>query len=200
MKPGKLEFNEELHEYRVDGLLIPSVTQIISEAGLSNVNLDDPAVIQAGQFGTAAHKVVELHDRGTLDIATVDDALRPYLEGWYKFRKESGIEILEIEKRLFHPAHWFSGTIDRVVRWHDKIVILDIKTSVKFPATVGLQTAAYMALYNADGKGRAKATQRCVVLLKPDSTYLMEKYNNKMDFNIFLSALQLLQWKNNNLK
>lgn len=216
-----LTFKEENHEYKLDGIVLPSVTGIISEMGLSGLPWDiilefralknkeievcqlsqmALAFYQAGQFGNAAHKATELHDRGCLDLKTVDPAIIPYLEAWKKFKSEVGVKILEIEKKMFHPIYLFAGTLDRVVELDGRIYVLDIKTSVKFPAHLGLQTAAYKELYNYDRARSENATRRFGVLLKPDGTYRFEPIENKLDWNIFLSILTAYRWKMNNLK
>ena len=142
-----LEFDEQTHTYRIDGLKIPSVTQIISDAGLTGIDASDPAVQAAGQFGTAVHKMTELHDAGTLDVATVADELFPYLNAWEKFIYETKAKLHESEMKLYHPVHLYAGTFDRTAFINDKLTLIDIKTSQKAP-TAGIQTAAYMEMYN----------------------------------------------------
>lgn len=192
------EFDEATHIYKLNGKILPSVTQIIAAAGLSNVNTEDPAVLAAGLFGKAVHKTCEYYDFGTLDIKTVDDAIIPYLDAWKKFLRENAVKIYSIERKLYHPSYRFAGTIDRVVSWNDSLAILDIKSSASFPKYLGLQTGAYQMLWNCDNRF-ARAKQRRAVLLKPDGNYSIDTQTKKTDANVFLSALTCYREANNNL-
>lgn len=194
------EFDENEHIYKLEGVVIPGVTSIIADAGMSNVNRDDPAVMAAGLFGTATHKATELKDKGTLDESTVDPEIRPYLDAWEDCKLEFGLKIIENELKLYHPIHLFAGTMDRVVEWNGNKNILDIKTSADFPAHVGVQLSAYQNLYNHDKKRSDSATGKIAVLLRKDGTYKFRAINNRLDWPTFLSALTLFNWKNNNLK
>lgn len=60
-----LSFNEELHEYRVDGISVPSVTQIVQAVtGKDLSKIPAKTLKAAGERGTAIHSDVEL---GTLE-------------------------------------------------------------------------------------------------------------------------------------
>jgi|TARA_Y100000310_G_scaffold230328_2_gene232739 hypothetical protein len=194
-----LKFDEQTHTYTVDGLKVPSVTQIIRDSGLTGIDASDPAVQAAGQFGTAVHKMTELYDNITLDMGTVAEELYPYLQAWKKFLSETKAKLHESEMRLFHPVHLYAGTFDRTAEINGKNTIIDIKTSQKAP-TAGIQTAAYMEMYNYKLTFEKKIRSRMSVFLRPDGSYRIDSHKNKLDFNIFLSALNLYRWKLNNLK
>lgn len=217
-------FDSDKHEYRIEGIMYPSVTQIISGMGLDGFDPRDRAdlkyinslegedrelaiavsservqtIIAAGQFGTACHVATELWDNGTLDTATIAGAIMPYLEAWKKFREDSDFTPIIIERRLYHPTYKVPGTIDRVGPLFDKMSIVDIKTSAQSPVYLGLQTAAYKEIYNSNPNIKDsynKAKKRYGVLLKPDGTYRLEECKDKSDWNAFLSAWALCNWK-----
>lgn len=216
-----LEFNEEKHEYTFDGVVIPSVTQIIGSMGLSGIPfvvLEElnrlrsnkiiydlmssyaQSVFNASVFGTAVHKATELLDLGTLDMLTVNDAIIPYLDAWKKCKRDLQFDIIEIEKRVWSSVHWYAGTLDRVIFYQGILHLLDIKTSTAFPPSIGLQTEAYRIAFNNDSPVNISIKNRMSVMLKPDGNYEMasQKMFQSLDRNIFLNAVALNQWKLNN--
>lgn len=204
-------FDEEHHEYKIDGRVYPSVTTILTGCQLTGMETDSPMlkekIINAGKFGRAVHTVTELYDRGTLDMNTVDEPLIPYLDAWKLFRKECSFTPTEIEARAYHHIYKVPGTIDRIGELFGKMAIVDIKSSAKMPVCLGLQTAAYLGIWNdytfllsiLHGISKLSLKTRYGVLLKPDSRYELKQCKNPNDWNLFLSALAIYNWRMNNL-
>ncbi len=189
-----VEFNERQHEYRVDGVRVPSVTQIIQEIFLINFFGLSPEIIQhKANVGRLAHLATELYDQNDLDMETVDTALIPYLNGWVKFRQDTGFEPQEIELIAAHSVYSFAGRIDRVgIIGNDK-VLLDIKTGV-VKKTDCLQTAGYQILYDEGKKVGDKIKKRMAVYLRGDGTYQVVPHTDKTDANVFLSCLSIVNF------
>jgi hypothetical protein len=82
-----LVFTQEDHTYRLDGEPLPSVSRIKSP--LTDFSMVDPEVLQrAADFGTACHKMVELHLAGQLDMSSLDENLFGCLDAWELFLSE----------------------------------------------------------------------------------------------------------------
>ena len=93
-----LVFNEDRHEYSLDGQRLPSVTQLLAPlVDYSKVPKD--VLERAQQLGTAVHRMTELFDNDDLDEDSLSDELRPYLAGWIKFRAECQFEPERISER-----------------------------------------------------------------------------------------------------
>jgi hypothetical protein len=187
-----LLFNEASHTYTADGVVIPSVTQIL--APLNDLSFIKPDVLQyKRELGTAVHKATELYDQGELDEATVPAVVQPYLNGWIRLRAELSFEILGMEERVFHPAHRYAGTYDRLVLLDGKRCIWDLKTGGMFPS-YGPQTAAYKnAVEKASGK---RVEARFTVELRDDGTYRLHEMTDPEDWPVFLGCLALHRFKN----
>ncbi|MGO4278245.1 PD-(D/E)XK nuclease family protein [Cupriavidus sp. RAF20_2] len=187
-----LLFNEASHTYTADGVVIPSVTQIL--APLNDLSFIKPDVLQyKRELGTAVHKATELYDQGELDEATVPAVVQPYLNGWIRLRAELSFEILGMEERVFHPAHRYAGTYDRLVLLDGKRCIWDLKTGGMFPS-YGPQTAAYKnAVEKASGK---RVEGRYTVELRDDGTYRLHEMTDPEDWPVFLGCLALHRFKN----
>ena len=185
-----LEFNSETHTYKLDGIKLPSVTQIIGGAGLSDFSKVNQDILKRSQsFGSAAHLACQLFDDNRLDMKSLDLELFPYLDAWKKFKRDFGItKFTEIEKQVYSLKYQYAGCLDRL--WEDTLI--EIKTSTSIPATTGLQLAGYQNAYEEMYKVKIKR-RICVQLL--DGTYKMEEYKEKSDRTVFLSCLNLHNWR-----
>lgn len=195
-----IKFVSETHTYTLDGQSIPSVTKVLKEAGLIDFSKVNPDILErALNFGTAVHLACELYDTNDLNETTLDNNLRPYLDGWIKFLKDTGFKIESTEERVVSKKFWYAGTLDRRGTL-SKRAVLDIKTGVDFGPATALQLAAYENGYNEDKPFKERIKERICVLLRNDGTYKMEVYKDKGDFSVFLSCLTLRNWRKKKCK
>ena len=142
-----IEFIEAKHQYKVDGKIVPSVTEIlehITAVGYGKVN---PSILEeAKERGTAVHELTEAIDLG-FPPEYIDPALEGYAVAYLKFLEDYDVEWDYIEHRFYEPKMGFCGTIDRVGMIDGVPCVLDIKTtsspSVDQKIAVCCQTAAY---------------------------------------------------------
>lgn len=188
---SEFTFDAPSHIYRLDGKIIPSVTQIL--APLVDYSMINPAVMAAAQeLGTMVHLTTELFDLGTLDESDLDPILQPYLDAWKKFRAECDFVPSTIEERMYHPTFRYCGTSDRTGMVRGKKSVVDIKKMMSLGPVIGLQLAAYQQLHNLSGAG---VTDRYALGLRPDGTYRLQKYNDPSDLAAFMSLLTIKNWK-----
>jgi len=106
-----IHFEESTHTYRLggpNGVVVPSVTQIMKAAGI----IDDSFYNDTGRFrGSAVHRATQLldesdlsPDEGSLDWESLDPELLPYVQAYGKFKLESGFIPEEIEKAVFYQS------------------------------------------------------------------------------------------------
>ena len=192
---AQLTFDADTHTYRLNGTVVPSVTQVIDEQlnDWTGVPLD--ALEAARVFGSHVHEACHLLVRGELDWASLDPALVPYLEGAQNFLDQSGITIIASELALASPTLRFAGTTDLRGILRDSISTLDWKSTSVMPRSVGPQTAAYDHLYIEQNGG--KPTKRYCVQLNPalPNGYKLHPLKNTADWHIFLSALNCWRFK-----
>lgn len=187
-----LHFDEATHTYTENGVRVPSVTQIL--APLNDLSFIKPDVLQFKRdLGTAVHKATELYDLGELDESTVSPLVQPYLDGWIRLRAELPFEILGMEERVFHPAHRYAGTYDRLVMLDGKRCVWDLKTGGMFPS-YGPQTAAYKNAVEKQHGVRIEG--RYTVELRDDGTYRLHAMEDPDDWPVFLGCLALHRFKN----
>ena len=182
-----LTYDANKHEYKRDGVIVPSVTQILKDCGI----IDDSWYTPDGTLrGAYAHDATALDDRGVLDEAALDDTLRPYLVAWRLFRQQSDFEIVEIERRVWADSWLYAGTYDRLGMWDARSFLLDIKTGDAAPWHA-LQTAAY-----ADCVG--SRPKRACVYLRKTGGYTVDPHTSLNDIGVFRAATAIWHWKRNN--
>lgn len=193
MTNNNIVFNEELHEYRVGGIVSPSVSQILKANGLmENFRKSEVKL----QNGSAIHRALELHDKKNLDLSSLDPRLKKCVDLWEKFKKEIGVSVVvEAEKRVAFGV-LYAGTIDRVLVLNGgKKMILDFKSGNPQP-WASLQTAGYAMAYDPVG---FKDYERCCAKIHWDMDRVIYKpYNDQADFNTFIAMATVYHYKKNN--
>lgn len=157
------EFDEATHTYRLNGSVLPSVTQIIN-AILPVYQASDWHL----QRGTATHHACFLLDCGVLDWSSVDPEIEPRVKAWEKFRRDFGGKIMANEQRLASKKMRFAGTLDRLVLKGNDLIVADLKNSVS--PQVKLQLALYSILWK-ENTGQA-ITKAVAVELREDGSYV----------------------------
>lgn len=189
-----LTFDAATHTYELGGEVLPSVTQILKDVGL--IDTSGPWFTEwHRERGTHVHRALELHDRGELDEASLDPALRPYLDAWRACLDVLKPETVHIEKPLASHAYGFAGMIDRVWRMDDgRGCIVDIK-QWNAERWHGFQTAAYQALYNVQIDTPLQSFGRMAVHLNADGKWRVERHTNVRDWDVFDAALRIYRAK-----
>ncbi|MFC3107432.1 hypothetical protein ACFQAT_07945 [Undibacterium arcticum] len=186
-----LTFNESLHEYRFNGVIVPGVTTILKP--LVDYSMVNPEVLERGRLlGQAVHKMTELHDQDDLDEDALDSEMVPYLDAWKKFRADTGFEPVTIEARMYHKRYRYCGTSDRTGTIKGKLAVVDIKKMLTLGPVIGIQLAAYQAAHVDAGLA---VTHRYALGLRADGTYRLEPFTEANDFAVFLSLLTVHNWK-----
>ncbi|MHB8109695.1 MAG: PD-(D/E)XK nuclease family protein [Syntrophorhabdaceae bacterium] len=179
-------FNDDQHLYTLDERPLPSVTGILKSEGF----IDDTWFTEDARLrGTYVHMACHLHDMRTLDEDGLDDALRPYLDGYIRFKAETGFTVIESEIPRYHPQYLFAGTPDKIGMMNNSDTVIDLKSGILSPWTA-LQTAAYELFFD-------RPMKRFGVQLTDEGKYKMIPFTDRTDRNIFLSALACRNWKIN---
>jgi hypothetical protein len=190
-----LQFDAERHEYRLGTRVLPGVTSVVQQLDeLDGIPRD--ILEAAARFGRHVHKAVELWSRGVLDEAKLDPALVPYLNGWKEFCRHTGAVVIASEQRVWHQKLRYAGTLDSIVRIGRRRHLVDVKSSDKVPRSVGPQTAGYARAYIQDAGQSALDKVRMCVHLRPDGEYRLHKYQDASDWNVFLSCLNIHNFRN----
>ena len=177
-----IEFSEATHTYKFLGVILPSVTQIMTEIGLIKPYTGDPWY---GERGSAIHAATELIDAGTLDWDTVDGRIEGYLTAYHKFKDEQPFSDWDhSEVAMVHPTYRYAGRPDRF------LPLVDIKSG----AGDVIQLAAYGELLRANGFDPGR--EAFMLKLNENGTYKLTSYKfNRKDTSIWLSAVSLWHYR-----
>jgi hypothetical protein len=184
-----LTFNAENHQYLLNGVPLPSVTQILSDLGFIDKSWFTDYGRTRGKF---VHLACELDDRNELEEESLDSTLLPYLTAWRAFKRDTGFIVSATEKPVVNTIYNFAGTLDRIGTLNSCDAVIDIKSGAVSPWTA-LQLAAYEIAEN-------RRLKRFAVQLLETGKYKLHSYANPQDRQIFLAAVSCWHWINNNKK
>lgn len=184
---AQLIFYDTGHEYRVDGEIVPSVSQILRF--LSREEYDDInqyRLDNAAERGTAVHKACEvLYKYKTVEC---DSEIEPYIQAFVQFLKDHVCEFTDIENPIADTVLGVAGTPDfcGLVDGEESIVDLKAQSAIK-KTLVKAQLNAYKNLRIANGKPEPKKLY-CLQLMNTGKYRL---YPVAIDDTEFLSCLAL---------
>ena len=197
-----LTFDRAHHRYEADGVLVPSVTQILRAAGLvdSYDGIPDHILQFAADRSTAVHLACCYYDDNDLDPDSLDVQLQPYVAAWRRFRLDYPGVILASEQMYLGQLAdlQFGMTLDRLIKFgNGKTAILDIKCTREIYRHHAVQLAGYACGLESVGTPATRLFlyRRLIVQLKPNATYQLHECTDPSDGDIFAAALQIAHWK-----
>jgi hypothetical protein len=111
------------HVYRVGGEIVPGVTTILRDTGVS-VNFEElgtfgkrieHAIQLKRDIGLAVHADAHAFDDHDIDMATVNEEAKPYLDCWIAFRQNyPNLRPATRERLVYHPTLRYAGTLDGI--------------------------------------------------------------------------------------
>ena len=134
-------FDEATHTYTLDGVVIPSVTEIC--APITCGKYPPVGVVQqAAARGTRVHELCALYDMDALPDE-IEAGLVGYVKAWAAFCRDYKPVWKHIELPLYGSTDTglpFAGTLDRIGEIDGQTRVVDIKTTASLdrPAKVAL--------------------------------------------------------------
>lgn len=155
IKGGTLEYFDDTHTYLYDGLMLPSVMQILGVKYRNDYASVPPAVLDnASKRGTAVHKAIE-----NFNVSGYDDGSEAVRN--FKFlQKQYGFEVLDSELPLVlfkDDMPIACGRLDMTMLMDGETGIADIKTvsslnKEKIAYQLNLYRIGLMQSYGVDAK------------------------------------------------
>ena len=123
-------FNEEKHEYSVNGIIMPCVSDFINRVVKEIKQKQNPPwfMQRAMDKGTASHKAIELLNSGCLDETTLDPQITGYVESYKKFKIVHYHKSILREFRTFDSERRVCGSIDDIGYIDGVLKTADYKT------------------------------------------------------------------------
>jgi len=186
-----LEFDDDLHQYKANGVVVPSVTQCLGK--LHDFGLVRKDILEAAcARGSYVHTLTEYHDQNDLDSGSIG-TYAGYLDAWIAFCVDHKAVWEGIEVRGYSERYGFAGTWDRHGTLNGARYVVDVKTSQASHPVWGLQLSAYRQLC-AEQDSSWMLARRATVQLRPDGTYKFIEWSDPADWPTFLALITLINW------
>ena len=164
IEKNRIEFLDSRFYQHANGNFYPSVTTILDAYPKSAAFFEwlkkqgedaDEVRDEAGRKGSNVHQLCEdfdggvecnmLNEYGSAAYKQIEWAM---FERYVEFREKFKYELVANEVHYISPVYGFAGTLDRVFKVGDKLVLVDIKTSNSLHNHFWLQMAAYKMLWD----------------------------------------------------
>lgn len=188
-----IEFDEEKHEYSIDGEKFPSVTEICEPISFKKLDAVDKSIVaKAAARGSAIHEMICNYiytDEFTEDAIPTD--YEPYLSAFLDWWLQYAPSPMYNEMLVGSKELGYCGTCDFVCKINNKIYLIDFKTTSELDkkylsvqlygykkalAERGINVEVCAVLHlTKDGKWNFKE-------ITPDEEWweLLQKHNKKM--------------------
>ena len=148
MQIGKyiVEYLEEEHIYLVNGIILPSITQIIKSKFPIDETIPEEVLESARNRGNRVHKIIEVYE------TTGDELHCQELDNYIKLKKRNDFKVIDVEKIVVlemdnHPVA--CGRLDQLIEINGELAINDLKSTSKLDMQyLYYQTNLYRIAHN----------------------------------------------------
>lgn len=192
----RIDFDEEKHEYSVDGKKIPSVSEILQPLSADRYDgINKSVLAMAAARGTAVHEACEAIDYGM--NPEVEPGTEGYVKAYMEFIRDYSprwemIERIVGYKRADGELPLFAGTVDRFGLIDGNPCVVDIKTYASLTTDAFLSASCQTALYASAIESEAipegmpemvwgvsgEWIRRYILQLKADGSYRFASVDN----------------------
>jgi len=158
-------FDPTTHTYKINGIAVPSVTQVIEKTLGISFKADDWYL----QRGQAIHACAKFIAEGKA-FHNPDTRIDGYVRALRKFFNQVEPEVFVCEESYYSERYKFAGTMDLIARINKKLCILDYKNSFE-KERLKLQLGGYSVLHMPGNLGFIKTGYG--VKLNDNGTYSM---------------------------
>lgn len=147
-------FNARDHSYRMNGVKLPSVTQILGiirkpfleqwRGRIGNAEADK-IMRDSADFGTRCHAAAEqIATCGIAAFEVLDTDVQTFAQTYDSWFNANVKRVLFCEARLVSTVHMVAGSVDLIAElMDDSVAAIDLKTGSSVDEVAALQLAAY---------------------------------------------------------
>lgn len=187
---SQLQFEEERHRYTLRGMVLPSVTQIMTPMSLMLYQgIPQETLASAADRGTRVHEQVSNYV--LYGIEEADEDTRPYMQAFLAFMEAYHPTWIGSEYRTYHKTLRYAGTLDLVgyIQPDDGtgVDVVDIKcTAVYHSVMLATQLGGYSEALKSHG---IPVRKRYGLQLQKNGCYRFEAVED--GYKTFLHCLAL---------
>jgi hypothetical protein len=208
-KEYSLDYDEDAHSYKVDGVKVPSVTRIVDACFPKNLTEWAVGVgeeeyrrvtDEALEIGNETHKNIESIIKGEGYLSVKNEGSCNSINAFDEWRDELNPEWLDAERKIYCDRFKYAGTVDAVAKINGRVCVIDFKTSKKIYKPYHLQVTAYaQAIKRIDGL-RQWPLGMILRLDKETGLYQQKVFEPKDHFKTFVKCMELRQWSSLRIK
>lgn len=138
-----IDFLEEPHIYLVDGVITPSVSEILHFIFPEKYkNVSSYILNKKAQYGTTIHQSVEMLENN-LKTMSIEEAFNVTVQAldlnyiqevslhqYLKLKDKYQIEVIE-QEQMIHFKNYYAGRFDMIARIKNNLCLCDIKTTAE---------------------------------------------------------------------
>lgn len=124
----EVEYIDEEHLYLVNGVIVPSVTQILSKIFPNKYsNVPKEVLDKKASFGSHIHNYIEQYENGviTMQLNYIEEAC---FNQYLRLKDRNNIKVLEQEK-IVNYKNIYAGRFDMIANINGYHSLADIKTT-----------------------------------------------------------------------
>lgn len=172
-------FDVAEHAYQIDGVRVPSITQMLSTTGW----IDDRWYSEeSSERGRCVHELTASFDLGALDLETLVSPYRGWLLAYVQAMAIAKPDWIEVEVPSADATGKWAGRPDRAGRVFALQSVLEIKSGARAPSHQ-IQTAL-QAMLRHDVLGLpAPAVQRFACYVDERGKFAIDRHVDRRDFD-----------------
>lgn len=197
-----IRFEESTHTYHLDGVRVPSITQVLKCATYDDFDHVHPDVLaKKAREGTELARMIEDWVKGRFDVMSYDPVLLGDFDAFEIWHRKTGGMVLHSETIVASKRWQYAGRLDLVYQFPTGVVaMIDIKRTYSPPVSGGPQTAAQaLAFSEMSGDEDMKNMPRYLLHIKDEVCTLVPQ-RDRNDIKVFLAALNVTKWRMNHGK
>ena len=161
-----IEFIEEGHLYLKDGVLLPSVSEILHFIFPDKYkDIDQQVLNKKAEYGSKVHKAIENYEKvrckkgleeayiNTVNSLNLDDNQIFSLKQYIRLKDRYGINVIS-QEQMIHYKDEYAGRFDMIAKKRGHLSLCDIKTTVQLDKEylswqLSFYELAYMTMFGS---------------------------------------------------
>lgn len=145
-----IEFIEESHTYLIDGVITPSVSEILNFIFPDKYsNIPKQILNTKANYGSKVHEAIELLEKNE-ELPKLNYLQEISIDQYRKLKDKYKIEVLEQEK-MVHYKNYYCGRFDMIAEINGTYSLCDIKTTAKLDKeSLSWQLSYYALAHNPE--------------------------------------------------
>lgn len=197
MTKPSIRFEESTHTYWLDGVRVPSITQVLKCATYDEFDHVHPDVLaKKAREGQELARMIEDYVKGRFDVMSYDPVLLGDFDAFEIWHRKTGGKVLHSEMVVASKRWQYAGRLDLVYRFPSgQVAMIDIKRTYRPPPSGGPQTAAQaLAFSEMLGDESLKSMPRYLLHIRDEACTLVPQKDDS-DLRVFLAALTVTKWR-----